>query len=1008
MQKLGLPFAIMASLLPAPLWADNEFFEKKIRPILIENCYECHSEKKVKGELRLDRKALAFKGGESGPVIVPNKPQESLLIKAIRYDGELKMPPRKKLDPEQIKLLTEWVQSGAAWPDDGPVDHVKTSGPLKITEKNWAFQKMLKPQVPQNPSATQAGFGQHPIDAFLWKTWQDKGLTPAPLTDKRTLIRRVTYDLIGLPPTPEEIDQFLQDNSANAYEKLIDRLLASPRYGERQARHWLDLVRYAETHGHEFDFEMFEPWRYRDYLIRAFNEDVPYPQLVREHIAGDLLEKPRRNPIDQSNESIQGTAFWYLGEAKHSPVDVRREQSDLIDNQIDVFAKTFLGLTVSCARCHDHKFDPIAQKDYYALYGILASTRYDRAVINDPDRRAQTRSQLQKLRNEWENLTRIHWADFLLKKMDDPEYRQRLIPNFEEFAKKNRTQKETFTKWIENTKAIRLGRNPWFFSGDAFEGQLPPLVPRPDSFTVYPQSLVDSTRLAGKLYGNARTETFTIERDLIWFKVRGTGTVRLIIEGFQLIQDPIYGGIRFNIDSPDSSWRSMRVSMWKGRNAYIELLDEQNSGLALDDCYHANDGGSPPPLPLYEIQPDDQPNRLFDQWKAELTQWKEGKWKEGKPNSLSADLLNHFLSCAGKAVPEESEAQKKAKADWVQSQNEITPPRRSIASHEGNGYDEPLFIRGNPHTTGPKVPRQFLIMGTPSPAPKSGSGRKELADWLNDPENPLVSRVMVNRLWRQHFGQGIVRSVDDFGMQGEIPSHPELLDWLAREFQKTGSIKSMHKLILMSRAYQMSSTADVQSAERDPQNHFFHSQNIRRLEAEAIRDGLLSVSGRLDLRMYGPSVLPHFSAHDIGRGRPAGNGPLDGDGRRSIYLQIRRNFLNSFFVAFDYPTPFTTIGKRGSTNVPAQALAMLNNPFVQLQAEVWAKKILALPMKTDAQRIEQMFLQAFGRPPSDQEMKFATQFIETRLNDTPKPDLVRVWSDLGHVIFNTKEFIFVK
>ncbi len=999
---LLLGLALLFSL-TSQSWADNEHFEKKIRPILVEHCHECHSEKKVKGELRLDRKILALKGGESGKVIIPNKPEDSLLIKAIKYEGELKMPPRKKLSAEHITLLTDWVKNGAAWPDDGGTDVVEVGGPHKVTDKNWAFQKMQKPQVPQSEAGTKAGFGTNPIDAFLWKTWQEKKLTPARLTDKRTLIRRMTYDLTGLPPTPDDVEKFVMDTDANAYEKLIDRLLASPRYGERQARHWMDLARYAETQGHEFDFEMFEAWRYRDYLIRAFNTDVPYPQLIREHVAGDLLEQPRRNPLDQSNESIQGTAFWYLGEAKHSPVDVRREQSDLVDNQIDVFAKTFLGLTVSCARCHDHKFDPIAQKDYYALYGILSNTRYDRAIIDDPDTRAKTRTHLVQARNDWEKLTRSAWGEVLLKNLENEEYRKRTLPNFPEIVKQTKAMNENFTKWRERTKATPLGRGEWFLSGDAFESKLSTLSPRSDKLGITSNTLADSTRIAGKLFGNARSETFVIDGDHIWFKVRGTGRVRLILEGFQLIQDPIYGGIAFNNGNPESSWRVMRVSMWKGRNAYIELIDDQNNGIALDDCYQANGNEAPPSLPAYEVKEGDTEASLFDRWKEQVT-----LWKDGKPAKVSPELLNHLLTMLGKDAPKETDDQQKAKTAWTKLQNEVTHPRRTIATHEGNGYDEPLFIRGNHNSTGPKVARQFLLMGTPSTAPKSGSGRRELVEWLNDSENTFVSRVMVNRIWKQHFGEGIVKSVDDFGIQGETPTHPELLDWLAREFQKTGSIKGLHKQILMSSAYQLSSTPDAKNGETDPQNKYVHSQNLKRLEAEAIRDGLLSISGRIDLKEYGPGVMPYLTSHDIGRGRPGGSGPLDGAGRRSIYLQVRRNFLNSFFVAFDYPTPFTTIGKRGSTNVPAQALAMLNNPFVQQQAEVWAKKILALPMKTDAQRIEKMYLEAFSRPPTENEAALALKFIESQQAETPKADPLRTWADLAHVLINTKEFIFIR
>src|SRR5262249_29917507 len=329
-----------------------EFFEKKIRPLLIDNCHKCHAGDKVKGKLHLDSRTALLKGGDTGPAIVPGEPEKSLLIKAIHYKDELRMPPRTKLSEPAIADFTTWVKMGAPWPETSTAKAPsgKETFDLNDRKKHWAWQP-----IKASPPPTAGPWVQSPIDNFILVKLQAVGLSPAKPADKRTLIRRVTYDLIGLPPTPAEIDAFLADNSPDAFAKVVDRLLASPRYGERWARHWLDLMRFGETHGHEFDLEIPDAHGYRDYVIRAFNADVPYDQFVTEHIAGDLLEKPRRHPAEGFNESLIGTGFWFLGEAKHSPVDLRIDEADRMDNQIDVFSKAFLGLTVSCARCHDHK-----------------------------------------------------------------------------------------------------------------------------------------------------------------------------------------------------------------------------------------------------------------------------------------------------------------------------------------------------------------------------------------------------------------------------------------------------------------------------------------------------------------------------------------------------------------------------------------------------------------------------------------------------------------------------
>ncbi len=379
-----------------PTLEGSEFFEKKIRPLLVSQCYECHSAgKKKRGGLLLDSRITALKGGDTGPALVPSKPDDSLLIKAISYLDDLKMPPRKKLTDEQIADLTAWVKMGAPWPGGDAKVAADTTFDLQKRKEHWAFQPITHPVAPQ---VKDTAWPRNDLDCFVLAKLEAKGLKPAAPADKRPLLRRVTFDLTGLPPTTAEIDAFLEDESPKAYEKVVERLLASSAYGERWARHWLDLVRFAETFGHEFDVDMAEAYRYRDYVIRAFNADLPYDRLVTEHLAGDLLSEPRRHPTEKFNESILGTGFWFLGEAKHSPVDLRVDGADRRNNQIDVFSKTFLGLTVSCARCHDHKFDAILTRDYYGLASYLQSSRYQRAFIDDPERIAAPARKLAALR----------------------------------------------------------------------------------------------------------------------------------------------------------------------------------------------------------------------------------------------------------------------------------------------------------------------------------------------------------------------------------------------------------------------------------------------------------------------------------------------------------------------------------------------------------------------------------------------------------------------------------
>ena len=1033
-----------------PTAEELDFFEKRIRPVLVDHCYQCHSAtgKKIRGGLRLDGKALLLKGGDTGPVVVPGQPEKSPLIRAVGYkDVELRMPPRGKLSDTMIADLTEWVKRGAPMPADRDV----AAGPgvmdFEKRSRHWSFQPIKRPTIPEirDPAIRNA------IDAFLSLKRQAAGLIAAPEADRRALIRRVTFDLAGLPPTPDEIKAFLDDASSDAYEKLVERLLASPAYGERWGRHWLDLVRYAETLGHEFDFEMPYAYQYRDYVVRALNADLPYNRFVTEHIAGDLLAQPRRHPTLHFNESVIGTGFYFFGEGKHSPVDIRAEGAERVDNQIDVLAKTFLGLTVSCARCHDHKFDPIWTKDYYALAGYMRSSRFQ-VLDNRP--KEPTHTIIKQMQEHLEQAQAIG-VDISAQRLKtalarlDGEEQSRFVRSFPEFASLPRDAKpearRDLLKKLEGQRAEATKQrvfadfsapdlSGWYPGGEAFgdrscraaDAVLDASKPLPVQ-KLLGSGGVTSGRLGVRLNGALRSPSFTIENRHILFRVAGRGMrLNLIIDGFQQIRDPIYGGLTFGVNHGDAfRWHVMNVSMWIGHRAYIECLDDNDGYLMLDRVLFS-DGGPPPEAPnsllMKLLEEENLDARLRSLLDDVVAQWRAGKLDSLPDGRQRAQLVNHLLSSPilqrlGEPIADEQKKRVEMMGYLQQRahlEGTLPGPMPVMSITDGSGENEHVFIRGNHRTLGEEAPRRLLevLSGKEQAAPKQGSGRLELAQRLTDPSNPLLARVMVNRLWHHHFGTGIVRSVDDLGHQGQPPTHPELLDWLASEFMgepgasATGarwSLKAMHRLLLTSAAYRMASRGDARAEELDPENKLWHRYPVRRLEAEAIRDSILAVSGRLDRGMGGQGVMPYLTPHMQGRGRPGASGPLDGNGRRSLYINIRRNFLTPLFLAFDYPIPFTTIGRRSVSNVPAQALAMMNNPFVRQQAELWARRVLAKPGPSPQERVIALYEMGFGRLPAEDETAAALEFLK----DQGPMDDVRSWAELCHVLLNVKEFIFV-
>lgn len=1064
-----------------------EFFEKSVRPVLVEHCLKCHGPDQQKGGLRIDGRAALLKGGDTGPSITPGNPEDSVLIEAIRYTPEgYQMPPTGKLNDQEIAAITEWVKQGAIWPGkDMSATPPEQTFDLAERAKHWSFQPVRDVTPPRTPLDHWA---QTPIDRFIAEKLVEQQLQPSPRADRAMLLRRVTYDLIGLPPTPAEVDAFISDDRPDAWSRVIERLLSNPHYGERWGRHWLDLVRFAETSGHEFDYEIPFAWRYRDYIIRAFNDDLPYDQLIREHLAGDLL-KPRYHRATGTNEAVVATGFYWFSQGKHSPVDIRAEECDTVDNQLDVIGKTFQGLTIACARCHDHKFDPLMQKDYYALAGFLQSSRQTFADVVPAEQRAQLHAELESHQARvlpavltatvaaWQPWVRDlktrllstdpaavawrdSWAEAARQDRSHPFHMWVHWANTENVAQRIRGWQELRQREVaaiaaqpsrarlhapfETVAADGRPLSPWITEGLAFERpghltwSLGSILEKPLREVVSPATWAHSGRVTGKDHGVLRSPTFTITTPYIdyWMHRQGgdphpprpnkQGQVSLIVDGFQIIRNPLYGHLTFNVEQSDQpKWYRQDVARFMGSQAYIEIEDLDDGEIIVEKIEFNTQGPSPAVynpwlttrLDAAEITTTEQLAEVYQAAFLQVLEQMRHVARSGKLSDAEMDavgtvpLINWLLKQAPVLDGETAKTFASATEHQRNIEGRFPVAQWTMALTDGTAEDEHLLIRGNPRKPGDAVAREFLTALQPYThegrlGPDNelvGSGRLELAECLASPANPLTARVLVNRLWQHHFGRGIVPTPDDFGKMGQPPSHPELLDWLAAEFLRSGwSIKHMHRLMLASAVYQQSSQLQNSHAEEiDPQNRWLHRYSVQRLEAEPIRDALLALSGRLDDRLYGPSVLPHLTPFMEGRGRPA-SGPLDGQGRRSIYINVRRNFLTPMFLAFDFPTPFTTMGSRSTSNVPAQALTMMNNPLVVEQTTLWADRVLQ-HSSDPASRVRQLYREAMNRDPSTDELQAALSYLSAAAPHDPQR-----YRDLAHVLVNVKEFVFIE
>jgi hypothetical protein len=780
----GVPCAAMrvTAADAAPTAAQSDFFEKEVQPILRENCFKCHSHDadKIKGGLVLDTREGALKGGDSGPAILPGKPDQSLLIKAVGYtDPDLQMPPKdKKLTAGQIATLTEWVKMGAPWSAQ-PVaaDRLHRRRSTAEDKDWWVFQPVRKPPIPE---VRDGGWSQNPIDQFIFSRLQTEGLKPSAEADRRTLLRRAYFDVIGLPPGADEVDRFMADNSPDAWNRVVNSLLDNPRYGEKWARHWLDLVRYAESDGFKLDEYRPNAWRYRDYVIRSFNDDKPYNRFLMEQVAADELWP--ENP-----DAVVGTTFLRLGIYEYNQRNVRGQWASTIDDITDVTADAFLGLGMQCARCHDHKFDPILQKDYFRLRAFYAPlSPRDDAPLATPGELSDYKARLAK----WEAMT----ADV-------------------------RAKIEAIEKPVRAKSAKGV------------------------------------------------IEKFPKEIQVIMNKAAGDRTPY-----DQQIHDLAYRQVSYELEKMDGKIRGTEKEELDGLRKELSKFDEFK----------------PRPLPagllVSDIAPVAPPTTI--------------------PKSRNAeDILPGFLSLLGEAPA--------------------------------------------------KV--------APSPASPNTTGRRAaLATWLGQSDNRFTPRVIVNRIWQRHFGQGLVATTSDFGHLGEKPSHPELLDWLSSYLvEHTWSLKDLHRLILTSAAYRQSALTrpSEMALAKDPDNRLLWRANVRRLEAEQIRDAMLTVTGELDPNAGGPSV---------DASKP----------RRTVYTKWLRNSRDPVLEVFDPPDAYNSTPQRNVTTTPSQALLLINGQYTLQRAQALAGQIAPASPGDDAAAITSAYRRVFGRVPTPDERNDAVYFLK--------------------------------
>lgn len=952
-------------LLPSPLSlrAEDakklEFFETRIRPVLVEHCYECHSSasKEVKGSLVVDTAAGLMRGGDSGPALVPGKPEESLLLEALRFES-VEMPPAGKLPENVIKDFETWLAMGAPDPRGGDGGAVaKSKIDIEAGRKFWAFQP---PKPIEPPEVQDANWSRSTVDAFILSKLEASELSPASNTDSTTIARRLYYDLTGLPPTPEQVAAFVNDSSATRLEALVDHLLESKEFGVHWGRKWLDVARYADSNGGDFNATFHNAWRYRDYVVDSMNNDKPFDQFVREQIAGDLL--PYKND-EQRTEQIVATGFLMLGTKMLSERDKEKLAMDVVDEQVSTVGSAFMGMTLGCCRCHDHKFDPIPTNDYYALAGIFRSTR-------------TLQGESQKYVSTW-------------PRRDLPTEQQHL-----EAVKEHEVRTKSLADEVAESKKQL----------DAAKAELASLTDEANSLTFDDAD--------AELAGSWRTSTFTP-------RYIGTGYIH------DDMADKGEKSVEFKLRVPRTARYEVQMSYPSGSNR------ANNIPLAIR---HA-DGVSEATLDESKTPPIDKLFAPVGTHRFEANKdYSLVVSTTGTTGYVILDAVRLIeLDSDGQPVTsviDESKAdtiqQATAKADGLTAKvalleqqvkdlesNAPPPLPKALAVDEMKDIDDcEICIRGEHLNRGEKVERGFIQVALTGDAPKiaeTASGRLELANWIASPTHPLTARVIVNRVWYHMIGEGIVRSVDNFGELGQRPTHPELLDHLAVRFVKPASeggfawsIKQLVREIALTRTYQMSSEHNESAWQADPENRLLWRAHRRRLPAEAIRDSMLAISGRLDLSPGGSPVE--------GLGTLVSNNQPDAEKyegkelpKRSIYLPIIRNELPASLTVFDFADPDLVVGKRPVTNVPAQALLLMNSPFVMDCAERTATRLLQDSSGTPETIVAKAYRTTLSRAPTSSEIERALVFLKGE----DDANLANRLAQLVHVLFASTEFRMV-
>ena len=1047
-----------------------DFFENNVRPLLIERCVDCHTGDEPESGLSMDSLAQMLQGGLRGPAITIGKPEESLLIRALRHGEILKMPPKKKLSARLIADIATWIESGAPWPNTAPIA-ITSNEPgrdeVTFTDEQKAFWSFQPPKKPAQPAVKGQAWVQSPIDAFILRNLEVAGFQPAPAAIKRVLVRRATFDLLGLPPTPHEVDAFVADKSPQAFAKLIDRLLNSPRYGERWGRHWLDVARYADSNGLDENLAFANAHHYRDYVIAAFNKDKPLDWFVQEQIAGDLLvgqvcnlsfeDRLQTCPTDWDApyEGTVATGFLALGAKMLAEDDPVKMQMDIIDEQVDTLGRAFLGLTFGCARCHDHKFDPIPTADYYSLAGIfkstktmenfnvvarwqekpLASAEATAALDKHQKKIAAKQADIDKLVSEANSLileeARRHVGDYLLAALR--------LKQVHDFISKVDTDEarpafvSTHTQLVIEAETVARGNLVALTSG-------------------YGEGIGIIAGPGGKNEGELDIDVsvdgtyFVAAR----YAAQDSRPTQLLIDG-QLINSKALGEVTGSWYPDTQRWFLQgTVSLVAGkhlvrleRDGPIPHVDK----IMLVDASQFGGGGELfAPLGDYDPKPEfveqwseylkktkNDPKSPFVDWqgavarkdfvRALAAQYNErvtGSNEIAEPLAMVlndpegpfkiSDKIEIYYTPETQKQLADLRAAKKALDDTMPKYPE------AMAVSEGTIENIRVHIRGSHLTQGHQVPRRvprIFTVDESTPFSDDVSGRLELARWLTSDDHPLTARVIVNRIWQWHFGEGLVRSPDNFGTLGLRPTHPELLDWLAVHFVDSGwSIKELHRTIMLSSAYQMSTAFDPQAMAVDPENKHWWRFNRRRMEAEGIRDSILAVSAQLDLSMGG-SILP--TANRAYVTSTANVDPVAYQtNRRSIYMPVVRSALYEVFQAFDFAEPSVPAGKRQSTTVAPQALFMMNSKIVADATRALAEQLLENESSDNAARVAAAYRTAYGRTPAEAELQRALSFVEAYTKSliaketAPDEARVKAWQSLCRVILSANEFIYVE